>query len=404
MAIHELDSKLSSLPQGQLDLNVFYLDDGVLAGDAQVVSAALNLLKNEGLQLGLKLKVSKCELVLPGPSTDADLTSLFPQDLLISRETGESRILTHGNFELLGAAIGDATFCNDYTCEKVTTASKLLDQLAKCEDPQVCVRLLQKCAGVCKVTHSMRMTPPDLHATALKHFDSKVYSTFSQVTGLFPDNQQWNQACRGFSHAGLGLRQAHLHKEAAFLASTASASTLCHDVDPAFTLQGSDHNSEFGRALTSYNTHFSTSQQLTAAQATTHTQKQLSAKLDEAGHQSRLASVSNSDRATLISECQDGAKDFWNLVPSTALGLAVPAAEYVVELQYRLCMDQDAGEFCPLCDTVLDNRGHHCRQCSAGGDRTVRHNGVRNEVFKFCHNEAAIHNAELEKPGAVPCC
>ena len=81
-----------------------------------------------------------------------------------------------------------------------------------------------------------------------------------------------------------------------------------------------------------------------------------------------------------------------------ALGLAVPAAEFIVELQYRLCMDQEAGDFCPLCDTILDNRGHHCRQCSAGGDRTIRHNGVRNEVLKFCHNEAAIHQAELEKP------
>ena len=88
-------------------------------------------------------------------------------------------------------------------------------------------------------------------------------------------------------------------------------------------------------------------------------------------------------------------------MPSTALGLAVPAAEYVVELQYRLCMEQDTSDFCPLCDTVLDNRGHHCRRCSAGGDRTVRHNSVRNEVLKFCHNEAAIHQAELEKPGLL---
>ena len=47
---------------------------------------------------------------------------------------------------------------------------------------------------------------------------------------------------------------------------------------------------------------------------------------------------------------------------------------------------------------MLDTRGHHCCQCAAGGDRTIRHNKLRNEVFVFCREEAGIHHAELEKP------
>ena len=263
-------------------------------------------------------------------------------------ETGESRILICGNFDLLGAALGDAAFCTRYAGEKVATASKLLDQLAKLEDPQVSLRLMQKCAGVCKVTHSMRMTPPELHAPALQQFDTKVRSSFSQATGLLPDEEQWAQACRSFSHAGIGLRQASLHKEAAFLASAAASSVLCHELDPNFTLQGADPTSEFGSALTTYNALLPTAERLAAAQVATTSQKQLSAKLDSAGHQQRLDTVTNSDRATLVSECQDGAKDFWTVVPSTSMGLAVPAAEYVTELKYRLCMSHDSVDFCPL--------------------------------------------------------
>ena len=172
-------------------------------------------------------------------------------------------------------------------------------------------------------------------------------------------------------------------------------------MDPAFALYGANPSSEFGTALTAYNANLPTSEHLSAAQAASLSQKQLSAKLDSAGHQQRLDTVCNSDRATLISESQDGAKDFWNVVPSASKGLAVPAAEFVTELQFRLCMDVNSGEYCPLCDAVLDNRGHHCRQCAAGGDRTVRHNKVRNEVLNFCHQEAAMPQAELEKPGLL---
>ena len=43
----------------RLDLSFFYLDDGVIAGDLEVVAAALRLVEQRGRELGLKLKVSK---------------------------------------------------------------------------------------------------------------------------------------------------------------------------------------------------------------------------------------------------------------------------------------------------------------------------------------------------------
>ena len=402
VAVQDLVADLARLPGDgpQLDLGVFYLDDGVLAGDVEAVSAAFQMMQSRGLQLGLKLKVSKCELVLTGDAADVELSTFFPRELLVDAETNESRVLTGGNFELLGAAIGDAAFCEEYTEGKVAKASRLLDCLSSLEDPQVSLRLMQKCAGVCKVTHSMRMTPPGLHTSALRHFDDSVQAAFSQATGLLPDQQQWGQACRGFSKAGLGLRSAHLHKEAAFLASAASASTLCHSIDPLFRLEGDNPASEFGTALTAFNANLPADQHVTASQVASMKQKELSIKLDAAGHSARLASVTSSDRATLISECEDGAKDFWTVVPSTVKGLAVPAAEFVAEIKYRLCMDQGTGDWCPLCDSVLDIRGHHCRCCIAGGDKTVRHNKARNAMFSFCVQEAGIQ-AELERPGLL---
>jgi hypothetical protein len=98
----------------------------------------------------------------------------------------------------------------------------------------------------------------------------------------------------------------------------------------------------------------------------------------------------------LTSECQIGAKEYWQVVPSKALGLAVPAEEFVTEIRHRLCMlECQEDDWCPLCDQVLDARGHHARTCSAGGDRTRRHNATRNKGFNFARSAGC--NPELEK-------
>ena len=55
---------------------------------------------------------------------------------------------------------------------------------------------------------------------------------------------------------------------------------------------------------------------------------------------------------------------------------------------------------CPLCNGVLDKFGDHCLVCPNGGDRTKRHNHLRNRVHFFA-NSAGL-NPELERPGLLP--
>ena len=399
LAIHAVVKELNQLSTNNnstLDISTFYLDDGILAGDIEAVAQALRLLESRCPALGLSLNHSKCELVLPGEDTDANLDELFPRDLLWDKETGESRVFLKGCFEILGASVGDKDFCENYTRGKVEKATQLLQQISCIEDPQVALRLLRNCAGVCKITHNMRMVPTHFHPAALKEFDKEVQNTFCKTTGLLPDRDQWQQACRGFKHAGLGLRGASLHGEAAYLASTCASRDKCHKLLQAFSLNADSDTSHFGVNLAAYNAKLPPGNQLTPQNILTHTQKQLSDKLDEAGHDQRLQQASLGDRATLLSECQQGAKEFWQVTPSVTLGLAVPAEEFVTELRLHLCMlESPEDDWCPLCDQVLDARGHHARDCCAGGDRTRRHNGTRNKGFNFA--KAAGCNPELEK-------
>jgi hypothetical protein len=388
--------QLSSTNGGTLDMSTFYLDDGILAGDIEVVAEALRLLESRCPALGLSLNHGKCELILPGESTSAKLDELFPKDLLWDTETGESRVLLHGCFEILGASVGNKEFCEGYTRGKVEKATQLLHQISCIEDPQVALRLLRNCAGVCKITHNMRMVPTHFHPTALAEFDKEVQSTFCKTTGLFPNRDQWQQACRGFKHAGLGLRSASLHGEAAYLASACASRDKCHKLLQGFSLDADNSASHFGVNLAAYNAKLPPDKQLTPQNIPGHSQKQLSDNLDEVGHNQRLQQADIVDRATLLSESQTGAKEFWQVTPSIVLGLAVPAAEFVTEVRHHLCMlERPEDEWCPLCDQVLDARGLHPRECCAGGDRTRRHNGTRNKGLGFA--KAAGCNPELEK-------
>ena len=59
-----------------------------------------------------------------------------------------------------------------------------------------------------------------------------------------------------------------------------------------------------------------------------------------------------------------------------------------------------AGASCPLCGQCVDRWGDHALLCSCGGDRTIRHNAVRN----ICFEEAAAAGCrpEREKAGLLP--
>ena len=138
------------------DLAFSYLDDGVLAGDAAAVVAALRHVQTRGCELGLSLNLLKCELVVVGDLPDVALSPRFPRQILHAAD-GASRL--QRSFELLGAPVGD----EPYRPHTLPLGSKpprpLLQALGELEDPQVGLRLLRSCAGHCKLIHSIRCSP-----------------------------------------------------------------------------------------------------------------------------------------------------------------------------------------------------------------------------------------------------
>ena len=96
----------------------------------------------------------------------------------------------------------------------------------------------------------------------------------------------------------------------------------------------------------------------------------------------------------------DGAGTWLHTIPSEALGTKVAPNLYIPMLQRRLRMPifQEL-YFCSLCDGVMDVWGDHTLTCACGGDRTKRHNLVRNVGVRLA--TAAGWRPEPEKPGLL---
>eukprot|EP00660_Eupelagonema_oceanica_P019764 gene19764-biopygen9659 len=88
-------------------------------------------------------------------------------------------------------------------------------------------------------------------------------------------------------------------------------------------------------------------------------------------------------------------------VPSHATGNTIDPQLFLLLLRRRLCIPVfDTLSFCPMCAGVLDRWGDHALACAGGGDRTMRHNAVRDLLVRFA--QSAGHAAVAENPGLLP--
>ena len=130
-----------------LALNLWYLDDGVLAGRTKDVAAALRVIAEVGPDLGLELNLVKNEVVFFWDDTPDP----FPAEVERFRD----------GFELLGSPIGDEAFCSKFISKFTTKAvTNTLGPLSSLDDPQIVHMLLRLCASYCRVVHLLRAVPP----------------------------------------------------------------------------------------------------------------------------------------------------------------------------------------------------------------------------------------------------
>ena len=366
-AIHTLTQELRA---GPLDLALFYLDDGIAAGDVAAVGAALAHIRTRGSELGLTLNFSKCEVVGVGGVQPDDLTDHFPAELL-QHANGSSRL--QRNFKFLGAAIGDDGFVQAHTQGRVDAVRPLLEALSALGDAQVGVRLLRTCASFGRVLHSMRCNPPHYQLTAIQQFDSVVQVAFSSITGFHLTAQQYEQAARSLSLTGLGLRSSAVDCPAAYLASVGGTAIACEELDSAYVAAAVVLAPAVTQATAALNTRLQ--HPLAPGAALSMKQNALAKLLDEASWHAQLATTSPTAKALLHSEGEPGARAFLATKPGGVTHM--DSAIFVTELRHHLGVPEaTAMASLTLC---------FCTPVHTWpvGKKTLRHTAMRNAICKW---------------------
>ena len=373
---------------------MFYLDDGLLAGDIGPVANALHHIQQRAAELGLHLNLQKSEVVAVGAIPDGAFPGPLPAALCATPD-GASRVVR--DFEFLGAPVGSDAFLDGHTSRRVESATALLDALGALADPQVALRLLRSSAGFCRMAYSMRCSPPTAQQTAFAGFDSLVHRCLSSFTGLHLTDEQWQQATRGLRHAGLGLRSVHSHAPAAFLASLGGCAHKCQELDPNYPTDLGTSPEACG-AVAAFNAQLPQAAHVTLSAALGKRQADLSHLLDAAGWEAQLASSSAMAKAGLLSEAEPGGRAFLTALPAGRTRME--PAHFVSEVRARLGVpDASHDAWCPRCDAVLDRHSVHASMRVAGGERNQRYNSLRDLVYGWA--EKAGLQAERERAGLL---
>ena len=398
IALQPILRKLKDLREedgNALEICFSYLDDCFFAGESTIVAKAVALLRDESARIGLHLDLvgdgSKCAIV-PTTADNASIDrSLFPDGL---------KCLSKPHFKFLGSPIGDKDFCAGLTEKRKKKAQPLMEAIAELDDPQVSLQLLRSCASFGKIVFALKTTPFEMHKEALEDFDSAVRASFEDLSGLRPNSSQWEQATLAMRQGGIGLRRACRHASAAFCASAFACKEKCAELDSGYVWDVSADDSEIAQSVRLFNQQVAVTDQIDPAAESIKTQRDLSTALDKASMQSLISNGDLSHRCHYLLMQLDGSGSWLSALPNAHLGLQIKRQLFIILLQRRLRMQIfDRAFFCPFCDAAMDTYGDHALTCPCGGDRTKRHNQLRNHCARLA--ASAGMRPEVEKPGLL---
>nr|GEV97371.1 hypothetical protein [Tanacetum cinerariifolium] len=146
-----------------LSLHAWYLDDGTIIGDTAVVGNVLELIMKDGSGPGLHINVDKTKVFWPKED---------PQSILTAKTI------------------------------------RLMDAIAKINDPQCELFLLRSCTSISRLYITMRTCPPCFFESAQRSFDMALRSSLECiVTASGPGfgDWQWRLATLPFAFRRLGV-------------------------------------------------------------------------------------------------------------------------------------------------------------------------------------------------------
>ena len=217
LAIMDIVKKLKS------DLNIWYLDDGTIAGDIETVLNDYREITKALESHGLAVNPTKCELHLIRPQTEEckDALELFrritPGVVLVEKALLGAPIYQEGIEAVLES--------------KLDNLELIASRLGKI-DRHSAMYLLRNCFAMPKLTYFLRSSPCFLKPTILESYDTIIKNALVKILNIQLPEDAWNQATLPVAKGGLGLRPATEEALAGYLSSVHASSGIVQSLLP----------------------------------------------------------------------------------------------------------------------------------------------------------------------------
>jgi hypothetical protein len=352
--------------------NKWYMDDGGIVGDVELLKKVWEILKTRGPALGLHLNPSKCEWSWLNPACKA------PCPIKLEGVSAENQVklVPHSEIQMLGVPLGDDAFVSDFVEKKLLgRLQETVSKLVEFEDTQAASYLLRVSYSIVRAVHFMRTTPLRQWREQGEKFDGMVRTAAERILGFPMQERVYAQAAITPKLGGLGLRKSVEQADLAYSASWHESQKQAREV--------------WVRPV-----------QVNEAYVS---QKDASYEFDKKMHKYLVDTAPNDrEKQRLLRVAQPHAGGFVTATPSEEDGKDVILRPRVfrIAIRYRLGVPVLPNEIpCPLCMQTINIYGDHATCCRMAGDLITRHNTIRNFVNGIAR--AGLLNPVLEKQGIL---
>ena len=361
------------------EFNVWYLDDGTLAGDFETVIADATMITNSLATHGLEVNPSKSELFLVNPKSD--LCKNAPESF--NSIMPGIKICNKTDLKLLGAPIY-VSAVESVLKPKLENLQLMMDRLKEIESHEA-LFLVRHVYGIPKLTYFLRTAPCFMKSEFLQRFDEIIKKSLISILNINLSERAYIQATLPIAYGGLGIRLATDIALVGFLSSVCATTAAVQNVLPPNFSHTYYSNELWDSAFKLW---CQQSPQKSAPEL-----KIYQSEWDKVIYEYKYDTLLNSshsveEKARLLAVASKSASDWLHSIPIPSLGLKLDSMTLKISCGLRLGSTLCHPYKC-ICGEDVEAKGLHGLSCGLQMGRNSRHSQI-NDLIKRALVQAKI--------------
>lgn len=349
----------------QSKINEWYLDDGSIGGNIDVVIEDIKTIISASEDVGLKLNPSKCEVLRLKPLTDIEINAL-------NEVIPGIMVPPTDEFCLLGAPL-TLDGIPKAIAQKTESINLLISRLESMNAHQA-LFILRNCLLLPKMMHLLRSSPCWLFKHNLNEFDEMMKRSVTNIVNVSFDENAWNQSSLPIRRGGLGLTLTRDIASSAFISSMHATKNLRAEIV-------SSNEEILNSAIDDWM--LESSAEIPTVKV--DVQQSWSSPIMENKLSNLFISFEDDacQKARLLAASEKESGLWLSTLPSSSLGLCLDNDSLRIAVALRIGAKICQKHAC-LCGKMVDEYGYHGLSCNKVSGRIPRHHLLNETVRRGC--------------------